>query len=118
MKKALTKLSLILIYCIPFVFLAINEDATHGTLWFYLVMIIAFGVLCYASVKSKNLWIVVVGNMLSFVSSSIFARCCQTEKWEYYFKPFLPNQLIIFETIIVFVIQAVVVCAMTRKRNI
>lgn len=115
MKNFLTKILLMLLYCIPFVFLAMNEDATLGTLWFYLIMIIGFGVLCYASVKTKNLWIIVVGNIASFASSSLFAWNFQTEKWEYYFKPFLPNQLIIFETIIAFVIQAVIVCAIRRR---
>ncbi len=115
MKKTLTKLSLILGYCIPFVFLAMNEDAKFGSLWFYLIMIIGFGSLCCASVKTNNSWIIVAGNIISFASSCIFSWNFQTEKWEYYFKPFSPNQLIIFETIIAFVIQALIVHALRRK---
>lgn len=118
MKKIFIKILLLLGYCIPFVFLAMNEDATVGTLWFYLVMIIGFCGLCYFSAKTKNSWIVIVGNILSFLSSCIFAWNFQTEKWEYYFKPFLPNQLIIFETVIAVVIQLIVaVCLVKKKRG-
>ena len=117
MKKNITKALLILGYCLPFVFLAMNEDATTGTLWFYLIMIIGFSVLCFGCIKTKNSSMVVVGNILSFVSSCIFAWLFRTEKWEYYFKPFLPNQLIIFETILVFLIQIIFVIHYVRKES-
>ncbi len=117
MKKTITKALLILGYCMPFVFLAMNEDATTGTLWFYLIMIIGFSVLCFGCIKTKNSLIVVVGNILSFVSSCVFAWLFQTEKWEYYFKPFLPNQLIIFETILAFLIQIIFVIHYARKES-
>lgn len=113
--KDLKKLILLLGYCVPFVFLAMNEDATVGTLWFYLIMIVGFGVLSFISAKSKNIWIVFVGNVLSFVSSCIFAWNFQTPKWEYYFKPFLPNTLIIFETVIAFVIQIIIAIRISKK---
>ena len=115
MKKNIVKIILLLFYCIPFVFLAMNEDATVGTLWFYLIMIIGFGILSYASAKTKNSWIVVVGNILSFISSCVFAWNFQTEKWEYYFKPFLPNTLIIFETVIASLIQIMVGIRLIKK---
>ncbi len=118
MKRNLIKAVLILGYCIPFVFLAMNEDATSGTLWFYLVMMAGFGLLCFGSIKLKSGWIVIVGNLLSFVSSCAFAWIFQTEKWEYYFKPFLPNQLIIFETVIAFIIQIIFVISNKRKSNL
>lgn len=117
MKRNITKALLLLGYCLPFVFFAMNEDATTGTLWFYLIMIAGFGTLCFVSIKTKNSLILVVGNILSFVSSCIFAWLFQIEKWEYYFKPFLTNQLIIFETIIVFLIQIIFVVYYSRKSN-
>ena len=115
--KDLKKLILLLGYCVPFVFLAMNEDAIVGTLWFYLIMIIGFSALCFGCIKTKNCWIVVVGNILSFTSSCIFAWNFQTPKWEYYFKPFLPNTLIIFETVIAFLIQIAFVIHYARKNN-
>jgi len=92
-----------------------NEDATTGTLWFYLIMIIGFGALSCVSVKTKNFWIVVIGNILSFVSSCIFAWNFHTDKWEYYFKPFLPNQLIVFETVIAVLIQLIFAVYLIKK---
>ena len=117
MKTNFIRALLLLGYCVPFVFLAMNEDATVGTLWFYLIMIIGFGALCYGSAKTKNSWIVVIGNILSFASSCIFAWNFQTPKWEYYFKPFLPNQLIVFETVIALVIQIVISISIVRKNK-
>lgn len=117
MKNNTIKVMLILGYCIPFVFLAMNEDAITGSLWLYLVMIVSLSALCLGSIKTKNWGIVVVGNILSFISSCIFAWIFQTEKWEYYFKPFLPNQLIIFETVLAFLIQIMFVIHYKRKEN-
>ena len=115
MKKNFIRVILLLGYCIPFVFLAMNEDATVGTLWFYLIMIIGFSALCFGCIKTENSWIVVVGNILSFVFSCIFAWNFQTPKWEYYFKPFLPNTLIIFESVIAFLVQIALVKYSERK---
>lgn len=115
MKKLIIRVILLLGYCIPFVFLAMNEDATVGTLWFYLIMILGFGVLCYVSIKSQNTWIVIAGNILSFFSSCIFIYFFQTGKWGWYFKPFTPYLFVLFATIFAFVIQiAIVIC---RKRG-
>ena len=118
MKKSIVKILLLSGYCLPFVFLAMNEDATVGTLWFYLIMIAGFTILCFGCIRTKNFLVVIVGNILSFVSSCSFAWLFQTQKWEYYFKPFLPNQLIIFETAIVFLIQIMVVAHYAKKANL
>lgn len=117
MKGNFLKIFLLLVYCVPFVFLAMNEDAVFGTCWFYLVMIVVFGVLAYLCVKTKNVLMLYVGNGLSFVSSCFFAWNFQTPKWEYYFKPFLPNQLIIFETIVAIVLQSIIVICIVGKNR-
>ena len=114
MKKIIAGI-LLSCYLMPFVFLAMNEDATTWTPYFYFVMIFVLAALCYGCIKTKNWWIVVIGNILSFTSSCIFAWNFQTPKWEYYFKPFLPNQLIIFETVIAFLIQIAIVIHYSRK---
>lgn len=114
MKKVIT-FFLLICYSIPFVFLAMNEDVLTGTPNFYFVMIIFFGILCFGSIKIKKIWIVATGNILSFTSSCLFAWVFQTEKWEWYFKPFLPNQLIIFETVIVFIIQIITAFYFIKK---
>ena len=108
MKNRIIKILLLLVYCVPFVFMAMNEDAVYGTCWFYLVMIISFVGLSYLCAKTKNVSLIFIGNALSFVSSCIFAWNFQTPKWEWYFKPFLPNQLIIFETVVALAVQGLV----------
>ena len=117
MKRSIIRVLLILGYCIPFVFLAMNEDASTGTLWFYLIMILGFSSLCYGGIKTNNYIVVIIGNIVSFISSCIFALNFYTDKWEYYFKPFLPNQLIIFETVIAFLIQIIFVIYYVRKKK-
>ena len=117
MKRNVSRFILFLFYCIPFVFLAMNEDAVAGTLWFYLIMILGFSVLCYICIKTKNYAIIFIGNIASFISSCVFSLIFCTDKWEYYFKPFLPNQLIIFETAIAFLFQIIFVVSSIRKQN-
>ncbi len=117
MKKNILKIILILGYFVPFVFLAMNEDAASGTLWFYLVMVFGFGMLCFGCTKTKSIWIVIVGNILSFLSSGLFTQLHQTEKWGYYFTPFSPKQLIILETVVVFVVQIVFFIHNSKKNQ-
>ena len=83
-----------------------------------ILLILAFGALCYGSVKTKSHWIVVVGNILSLVSTCVFTMLFQTEKWGWYFKPFTPYQAIVFETVFAFVIQIIVViCSLRNQRR-
>ena len=117
MKRNVFRFVLFLCYCVPFVFLAMNEDAVAGTLWFYLIMILGFSVLCYICIKTKNHAIIFIGNIASFFSTCIFSLIFSTDKWESYFKPFLPNQLIIFETAIAFLFQIIFVVSNIRKRK-
>ena len=106
--KILQRILLTLGYCVPYVFLAMNEDAVTGTPNFYFVMILCFGILCYLCKKTGNKALVIYGNILSFISSCVFAWIFKTEKWEWYFKPFLPNQLIIFETVIILAVHLII----------
>ncbi len=106
--KILQRTLLTLGYCVPYVFLAMNEDAVTGTPNFYFVMIICLGFLCFLCKKTDNKALAIYGNILSFISSCVFAWIFKTEKWEWYFKPFLPNQLIIFESLIILIIHIVI----------
>lgn len=115
MKNSIAKTLLILGYCVPFVFLAMHEDVTAGTLWFYLIMLTGFGALCYGCIKIKSPWIVAVGNILSFASSCIFTYFLRTEKWGWYFKPFTPYQAIVFETAFASLVQILFIVHNKRK---
>ena len=87
-KNWLIRILLLIGYCVPYAFLSINGDATSRTMLFYGVMVVAFALLCCASIKTNNMAIVFIGNVLSFVSSYIVATFGDLEAMAWYFKPF------------------------------
>lgn len=105
MDKQGKKLFLLLAYCIPFAFLAMNGDASSGTMLFYAVMAISFALLFYISVRAKGIWVVIVGNGLSFLSSYYFILKYKIDKWDWYFKPFTAIGLLKVITFIALAVQ-------------
>ena len=70
MKKAwVVKILMLITYCVPFAFLAVNGDATSGTLLFYGVMVAGFVLLLCSALKTNNIAVLYLGNLLSFASS-------------------------------------------------
>ncbi len=49
-----------------------NGDATSGTMIFYGFMIAGFGTLCRIAIRTHNTIILIIGNILSFISSYFF----------------------------------------------
>ena len=118
MKKTwLIRILLLIAYCVPYAFLSVNGDATLGTLLFYGVMVAAFALLCWGSIKTNNMAIVFIGNVLSFVSSYIVVTFGDLESMAWYFKPFTAQSLLIAISIVATVIQVivVVVCKLKTK---
>ena len=114
----LLKIILLVAYCIPYSFLAVNGDGTSGTMLFYGVMIAAFLVLCILSIKTRNAWIVIVGSILSGVSSYLTASLSSLEPMGHYFKPFTSHGLITTVSVIFFVVQTAIILiylSMQRK---
>lgn len=105
MRKWMIRTGLLLCYCVPFVFLAMHFDAAYRTMWFYVVMIAAFALLLWVSVKSKQRAMVLVGNAVSFLSSYICMLQYQTERWGWYFKPFTGRGLLIALSVATLLIQ-------------
>jgi len=91
MNKKLIKFLMLMAYCIPYGYLAMNGDATSGTMIFYGFMIIGFGTLCRTAIKTHNTIILIIGNILSFISSYLFTLRNLPEEWGWYFKPFTPG---------------------------
>ena len=104
-------------YCIPYIFLAMNEDAVKGTLWFYLITIAAFSFLTDAAVKSGKIMIIICGNIVSFLLSLAFASVYQTEKWLWYFKPFGPYSLMIALSSVLLIIQLIYCSIAVKNKN-
>ena len=111
------KILLLAAYCVPYSFLAVNGDGTSGTMMFYGVMIAALIVLCALSVKTHNTWIVIVGSILSGVSSYLTASLSGLEPMGHYFKPFTPHGLITTVSVIAFAVQAVIVLTYLSKQH-
>ena len=110
MKKTwLIRVLLLIAYCVHYAFLAINGDATSGTMLFYGVMVAAFSLLCWSSIKTNNMMIVFIRNVISFLSSYIVALSSDLEAMAWYFKPFTAQSLLITISVVVTVIQVIAV---------
>ncbi len=117
MKKRLLNILFLISYAVPYAFLSMNEDATKGTLWFYLIMIISFGLLCFFSLKRKQYTIILIGNIFSFITSFACVKLFQTEKWDWYFEPFYGETMLIFITVIAFSIQIIWMMTHYKKQK-
>lgn len=115
MKKS--RLLLLIIYCIPFAFLSVNGDAIWGTMLFYGLMIMGFTLLCFGTVKTNNTAIIYIGNILSYISSYVFAKLTNLELMEHYFKPFTSYSMIFVISIVAILFQIVIVAIYKFKNN-
>lgn len=120
MKKIwLVRVLLLMAYCVPYTFLAINGDATSGTMLFYGVMMAAFSLLCWRSIKTNNIMIVIIGNIISFLSSYIAVLSSDLEVMAWYFKPFTAQSLLVTISMVATVIQVItVVVYKVKSRNV
>lgn len=76
MRKAWTiRVFLLSAYYIPFAFLLVNGDATSGTMLFYRLMIAGFAFLCCGALKTNNIAVLYIGNILSFISFYAVQNC-------------------------------------------
>ena len=117
MKKTLIIKALLLItYCVPFAFLSVNGDAILGTMIFYGIMIASFSLLCWKAIKTNNVPVLYLGNVLSFVSSYIFAKLSGLEPLGHYFKPFTSYGLIVVISIVSIIIHTIIVLIFKTKK--
>lgn len=78
--------------CVPYAFLCLWGDVTHGTMLLYLPCIAVCLLLMTRSRRiSPALF---AGHALSFLSSCLCLQLFRTERWQWYFKPFSAFQLI------------------------
>ena len=102
MKKAWFIRALLLIaYCIPFAFLSVNGDVVSGTMLFYVVMVAGFALLCWGALKTNNVAVLYIGNILSFISSYEVAELYGLKPMGQYFKPLTTYSLIVALSIVV-----------------
>ena len=78
MKKSwLIRALLLTAYCVPFAFFSVKGDITSGTMLYYGVMIVSFAILYRCALKTDNVPILFIGNILSFMSSYLTAKLSQ-----------------------------------------
>jgi len=72
--------------CVPYAFLCLWGDVTHGTMLLYLPCI----AMCL--LLMRRFWRIspalFAGHTLSFLSSFLCLHLFRTERWSWYFKPF------------------------------
>ena len=81
-------LFLLLIFCIPFSFLAMYGDISLETMWFYGLFFAGLGFGCYLCMKRQKFLVMILGNILSALVSLAFLFRFETADWSWYFKPF------------------------------
>lgn len=116
MNEKVIKALMLLAYCIPYGYLSMQGDFNSGTMIFYGFMIVSLGILLRVAIKTKNTIVLVIGNVLSFISSYIFISQNQTGDWASYFKPFSPLDLLILITMVAFLIQQLFIFTARKKR--
>lgn len=107
-KTGLVRILLIIAYCVPYAFLAVNGDATSGTMLFYGIMIAGFSLLCWGAIKTNNVTIVYIGNVVSLASSYAIAKLSGLEPMGHYFKPFTSYGLIVAISVAAIIIQTII----------
>ena len=118
MKKAwVVKILMLITYCAPFAFLAVNGDATSGTLLFYGVMVAGFVFLLCGALKTNNIAVLYLGNLLSFASSCAVAKLSGLAQMGHYFKPFTSHSLIVTISIAAIVVQTIIVLIYVKKKR-
>lgn len=118
MKKLRIYRALLLIaHCVPFAFLCVNGDAVWGTMLFYGVMAVGFGLLCWGAIKTKNVALLYLGNLLSFLSSFAAMKLSGLAAIGEYFKPFTAFSLIVFITVAALVAETAIVLFCEAKKN-
>lgn len=116
-KTWVIRILLLLAYCTPFTFLSVNGDAVCGTVLFYGVMVAGFALLYWASLKTNNIAILFLGNLLSLLSSYMAAKLSGLEPMGHYFKPFTSHSLIIVVSVVAIIVQTVMVLVHIAKHK-
>ena len=116
-KELIIRVFLLIAYCVPFAFLSVNGDATSGTILFYGVMIAGFALLGFGALKTNNVTVLYIGNVLSFVSSCAAAKLSGLEPMGHYFKPFTSHSLIVAISVAVLIVHTIIVLIYAAKKR-
>ena len=116
-KSQKIRILLLAAYCIPYAFLCVNGDAVSSTMLWYAVMAAAFMLLYCAALRTRNIAVLYIGNIVSFGTSWAAAKLSGLEPMGYYFKPFTSHSLITVISVIVLMIQTVLLLIRFKNTN-
>ena len=84
---------------------------------FYGLMIAGFAFLCWGALKTNNIAVLYIGNILSFISSYEVAKLYGLELMGQYFKPFTSYSLIVSISVFVFIVNTIIVLIYRVKKR-
>lgn len=113
--SSLIKCSLLIFCTLPYVFWSMNADASTGSIFFYYLMCMVVLLFLVVAIKTKNVIILLSGNVLSLILSFCLVLLYQTDEWGYYFKPFTSLGFLIFITSISWGVQLIVLNIVRTK---
>lgn len=116
MKKILSNLLLLVIYSFPFVFFAIYQDYIYDSMIGYAITLGAYCFLAFICKYTRRIPILILSNLLSFLTSFLLTLKLTTSEWNYYFKPFTPLVFLIFLSVILILVQLPIAIFVKQKK--
>lgn len=118
MKKILIGVLLVILYCFPFVYFSMYQDFANGSMRGYVVMIVVTVFLAYFGKAFSHTLFLIIGNLLSVIISFYFiSEMAGNERWEGYFKPISPYQLLILVSLLNLIPQFFAIKATKNHKN-
>lgn len=108
MNRRKISIYILLVYCIPYVFVAMYVDFMFSFSLLYIAAIVVMAGLSRYCKKTNRIFIAVVGNILSFLTSYLFTLWFATEDWGYYFMAFPATNSTIFYSLFMLLLQITV----------
>lgn len=96
---------LLVVYSMPYIFLATVIDFYRGSILGYILALAILTGCCNQALKFHSMFLVVIGNIVSFLSSYYFMMQNHSERWGAFFKPWTQGGSTIFWTAIVIGVQ-------------
>lgn len=101
MKKKVTGILIVILYCFPFVYFSMHQDFANRSMLGYLMMIVMTSLLAFFGKLFDHTISFLIGNLLSAIISLYFtSKMMGIEGWSYYFKPLSAYQLVIFVSLL------------------
>lgn len=96
MRKIVIGILIVCLYCFPFVYFSMQQDFANRSMLGYLFMVIVTSLIAFFGKLFSNSISLIIGNILSVIISFYFiSEMTGNERWDGYFKPLTPYQLLI-----------------------